>query len=326
MDTAGKQDKLNIQIKSIKTPMNTMFTQMIFTDLILWIMIIEDNLRFLKFWKKYLTLQRHEDQLIDILTERNEIEQFHEEWTNFEIVYHETLTLISDLGTKRAERTTTHTQPNAESIADNEEDVRDEDSSSNTDLSTVGQRPAVKLPKLETNKFRGDYTKWQSFIDSFKAAIQSSATLPNIDKFNYLQCYVAGVPLLNTIEGLSLTPDNYIKTSELLEDRYGNKKAIITAQTKNLLKLWRVESNLDVISIRGLHDDVQAHVRSLQSLGITEENYGTFSAPIIMELLPHEVQFNINGTLDEDLWKLTRLLTIINCEINAREKCITAME
>ena len=204
--------------------------------------------------------------------------------------------------------------------------MRDEDSSSNTDLSTVGQRPAVKLPKLETNKFRGDYTKWQSFIDSFKAAIQSSATLPNIDKFNYLQCYVAGVPLLNTIEGLSLTPDNYIKTSELLEDRYGNKKAIITAQTKNLLKLWRVESNLDVISIRGLHDDVQAHVRSLQSLGITEENYGTFSAPIIMELLPHEVQFNINGTLDEDLWKLTRLLTIINCEINAREKCITAME
>ena len=325
MDTAGKQDKLNIQIKSIKTPMDTMFTQMIFTDLILWIMIIEDNLRFLKFWKKYLTLQRHEDQLIDILTERNEIEQFHEEWTNFEIVYHETLTLISDLGTKRAERTTTHTQPNTESIADNEEDVRDEDSSSNTDLSAVGQRPAVKLPKLETNKFRGDYTKWQSFIDSFKAAIQSSATLPNIDKFNYLQCYVAG-DALNTIVGLSLTPGNYIKTSELLEDRYGNKKAIITAQTKNLLKLRRVESNLDVISIRGLHDDVQAHVRSLQSLGITEENYGTFSAPIIMELLPHEVQFNINGTLDEDLWKLTRLLTIINCELNAREKCITAME
>ena len=35
MDTAGKQDKLNIQIKSIKTPMNTMFTQMIFTNLIL---------------------------------------------------------------------------------------------------------------------------------------------------------------------------------------------------------------------------------------------------------------------------------------------------
>ena len=119
---------------------------------------------------------------------------------------------------------------------------------------------------------------------------------------------------LNTIEGLSLTNDNYIKALELLEDRYGNKQAIITAHTKNLLKLRCVQSNLDVISLRRLHDDVQAQVRSLQSLGITEENYGTFLAPIIMELLPHEVQLNINRTLDEELRNLTR------------EKCTTAME
>ena len=45
-----------------------------------------------------------------------------------------------------------------------------------------------------------------------------------------------------------------------------------------------------------------------------------------MELLPHEVQLNINRTLDEELWNLTRLLTIRKCEINAREKCTTAME
>ena len=82
--------------------------------------------------------------------------------------------------------------------------MRDEDSSSSADSSTVGQRAAVKLPKLELAKFKGDYTKWQSFIDSFKAAINSSATLSNIDKFNYLRCYVAG-DALNTIEGLSLT-------------------------------------------------------------------------------------------------------------------------
>ena len=99
---------------------------------------------------------------------------------------------------------------------------------------------------------------------------------------------------MNTIEGLSLTNDNYTKALVLLEDRYGNKQAIITARTKNLLKLRRVESNLDVISLHRLYDDVQAQVRSLQSLGITEENYGTFLAPIIMELLPHEVQLNIS--------------------------------
>ena len=86
-----------------------------------------------------------------------------------------------------------------------------------------------------------------------------------------------------------------------MEDRYGNKQAIIAANTKNLLKLRRVESNLDVISLGRLYDDVQAQARSLQSLGITEESYGTFLAPIIMELLSHEVQLNINRTLYEEL-------------------------
>ena len=72
--------------------------------------------------------------------------------------------------------------------------------------------------------------------------------------------------------------------------------------------------------------DIQAQERSLQSLGITKQNYGTFLALIIMELLPHEVPLNINKTLDEELWNLTRLLTIIKWEINTREKCTPAME
>ena len=73
-------------------------------------------------------------------------------------------------------------------------------------------------------------------LHSFKAVIHSSASLSNIDKFNYLRCYVTG-DTLNTIEGLSLTDENYIMALELLEDRYGNKQVIITAHTTNLLKL-----------------------------------------------------------------------------------------
>ena len=45
----------------------------------------------------------------------------------------------------------------------------------------------------------------------------------------------------------------------------------------------------------------------------------------MIELLPHEVQLNINRTLDK-LWNLTRLLMMIKCKINASEICITAME
>ena len=127
-----------------------------------------DNRRKLSFSevlkRKCLTLQSYEEQLINILTEGNEIEQFYEESKNSEILYQEKLTLINDLVIKRTERTTTHTQPITESIVNNEEDVKDEDSSSSTDSSTIGQRPAVKLSKLEIVKFRGDCLKWQSFI------------------------------------------------------------------------------------------------------------------------------------------------------------------
>ena len=47
MVTAGKQDKLNIQIKSIKTAMSTMFTQN--DDIYRSNILNNDNLRFLKF-------------------------------------------------------------------------------------------------------------------------------------------------------------------------------------------------------------------------------------------------------------------------------------
>ena len=47
MATAGKQDKLNNQIKSIKTAMSTMFTQI--DDIYRSNILNNDNLRFLKF-------------------------------------------------------------------------------------------------------------------------------------------------------------------------------------------------------------------------------------------------------------------------------------
>ena len=49
-----------------------------------------------------------------------------------------TLTLINDLVIKRMERTTTHKQPITESVVNNEEDARHEDSSFSADSSTAG--------------------------------------------------------------------------------------------------------------------------------------------------------------------------------------------
>ena len=50
-------------------------------------------------------------------------------------------------------------QPITESTVNYEEVVRDKESSSSAGSSTVGQRPAVKLPKVVIIIFKGDFTK-----------------------------------------------------------------------------------------------------------------------------------------------------------------------
>ena len=42
----------------------------------------------------------------------------------------------------------------------------------------------VNLPKLEISKFSEDPTKWQSFFDSFQAAVGKSTNLTSVEKFN----------------------------------------------------------------------------------------------------------------------------------------------
>ena len=333
----AKQNKMYIQIKSIKTAMQDMFTQVdnIYTTK----NYTNDTRRKLTstaevLKRKYTTLQRTEEKLIDILTEENDIEQFYAESTRFEILFQETIALIEDIVIEcptNKPNTTTPIDIIRQERTNNEQNENNADSTNATNenvtnrSTTQESRPNVRLPKLEMHKFKGDHTKWQSFIDTFEASIDSSPILSNIEKFHYLTNYIEG-DALNTIQGLRPTNENCKKALDLLKERYGNKQAIITAHVNNLLRLRRVESDKNVIGLRKLYDDVQAQVRSLQSLGIEEENYGSFLAPIILERLPHEVELNINRNLNDELWNLTRLLNIIKLEINAREKCTNNLE
>ena len=66
----------------------------------------------------------------------------------------------------------------------------------------------VNLPKLKISKFNGDPTKWQSFFDSFQAAVGESTNLTSVDQFNYLRRFLEG-DALHAIAGFSLTNDNY---------------------------------------------------------------------------------------------------------------------
>ena len=80
------------------------------------------------------------------------------------------------------------------------------------------KRKFVNLPKLTIEKFKGDDTKFNTFMDSFVAAIDSCEDLKDIEKFNYLHSYLEG-EAFRTIQGIKLTDKNYPEALELLRRR-----------------------------------------------------------------------------------------------------------
>jgi len=91
-------------------------------------------------------------------------------------------------------------------------------SSSTHQLSNACRVPqaVTRLPKQSLPTFSGDTLEWQSFWDSFDAAINTNDGLSGVQKFNYLRTQVQG-DAARVIAGLKLTDDNYAHAVDLLK-------------------------------------------------------------------------------------------------------------
>ena len=84
----------------------------------------------------------------------------------------------------------------------------------------------VNLPKLQLPIFDGNIQQWQEFWDIFNSAIHEQQTLSAVSKFNYLKSVLKG-SALSTIAGIPLTNDNYALAVRLLQEKFGQKEAIV---------------------------------------------------------------------------------------------------
>ena len=112
-----------------------------------------------------------------------------------------------------------------------------------------------KLPNLSIKCFNGNPIEFQTFFDSFRAAIHENDSLKKIPKFNYLRIFLRG-PALASISGLSLTSENYNQAIEILEKRYGNKQLLITSHTDQLLSISPITSTNDIKKIRETYEKI----------------------------------------------------------------------
>jgi hypothetical protein len=93
-----------------------------------------------------------------------------------------------------------------------------------------------RLPKLSLPTFDGDVAKWQSFWDSYEAAVHLNQTLSDVQKFNYLRSLLENTAY-SAIDGFPLTNANYKNAIDLLHERFGQSHKIIDSYMQSLLDL-----------------------------------------------------------------------------------------
>ena len=177
----------------------------------------------------------------------------------------------------------------------------------------------VKLPKLTLKPFNGDTMHWTTFWDSFKSAIHENSALSEIDKFNYLKSLLER-SAREAIAGLTLTAANYREAVSILQKRFGNKQQIISRHMELLLNLEPVTSQHQLRNLRRLYDSVETHVRSLKSMDVTSESYGSLLTSVLLSKLPQELRLIVTRKITEDELSLDALLKEVEQEIEARER------
>ena len=112
-----------------------------------------------------------------------------------------------------------------------------------THVYTSSQSLNSRLPKLTLPVFSGDPLNWQTFWDSFNAAVHTNPALGCIQKFNYLKAQLQG-DAARAIAGLPLTERNYQHSIELLENRFGQPHKLINAHMQALLDMPNPNTSL----------------------------------------------------------------------------------
>ena len=170
----------------------------------------------------------------------------------------------------------------------------------------------TRLPRLDLPQFTGNPLFWQSFWDCFEAAVHSNRSLTGVQKLSYLRAQLRG-DAARVIAGFQLTNANYEHSIALLKERFGQPYKQIDAHMQALIDLPSPSNSLP--SLREFYDSTEGHIRSLSSLGKSEDSYGSLLVPIILGKLPAKVKQNLVRAHGKKEWTITELQAAILNEL-----------
>lgn len=173
-----------------------------------------------------------------------------------------------------------------------------------------------RLPKLTLPTFSGNSLEWQTFWDSFSAAVDCNPHLSGVQKLNYLRSQLHG-DAAHVIAGFPLTDANYIHSVELLKEKYGQDYKLVKAHMDAFLDIPAPYHNL--ASLQSFYNTININVRALSSLGQPPESYGPLLSSVILDRLAPETQSNMARDHYNSKWTVDELLAGILKEIRIFE-------
>ena len=186
-----------------------------------------------------------------------------------------------------------------------------------TEAVSSGPSSKPKLPKLTLPRFRGDLTSWTTFWGLYKSIVHEYCEITKVDKFSYLKSLLEGAAA-KAIQGLALSDANYDSAVDLFRERFSKSQANITAHMEELLKVPGCTSDRSHF-LRSVYNKIIIHIRGLESLEVTSDQYGSLLILIILSKFPSDIRLRVVRESGDDTWNIDELLKIIRLEVEARE-------
>ncbi|XP_037029723.1 uncharacterized protein LOC119069705 [Bradysia coprophila] len=187
-----------------------------------------------------------------------------------------------------------------------------------------------KLPKIEIKKFNGEILEWLSFWSQFDK-IHKDDDLHNSDKFQYLtQAIMENTRAKELVNSYPQTSENYPKVVAALKERFGKPKILKQVYVRELIKM--IANNVrtkDKVSISKLFDNLESHLRALETLGVTGEQTAEFVFPMVESILPEEIliawqrspNFGRDGSaMQPPLSELDFLMSFLRQEVESEQQ------
>lgn len=146
----------------------------------------------------------------------------------------------------------------------------------------------VRLPQINLPEFDGQFEKWLAFHDTFKALIDSSPDLSDIQKFHYLRASLKG-DALKLVDSFPMSDANYRVAWDGLVARFSNTYLLKKRHLNALFEYPKLRKE-SAVGIHELIDCFERNTKILDQLGEKTDGWGAMLTHLMVAKLDDVTQ------------------------------------